>query len=294
VLSTKVNENIDLCEVVWEAEAEVTAELDAADFKEGSNSEKITIGADFGTGKVVYIERASAYSSQYPVQDTDHVKATTNYPGLTPWLTTDPTNPLTTGNTQWYSYAQTTNQRFHIDLGSAKIITRIYYENSLEAGAHTTGRGVKNFTFWGSNDGASFAELTYAVDDGWNSLVTDVSQLVRHVDAEVVDPHYVIVTNVVAYRYYAIKCEDCWDSDGYMGVRRIELQTTDAAVETDLSGYKQISFWIKNSVAVAANTLKLALCSDTEGDTIVDEFIIPAIPSVDRWVAFTIDKGSAL
>lgn len=62
----------------------------------------------------------------------------------------------------------------------------------------------------------------------------------------------------------------------------------------DISAYQQVSFWIRNSVAIAANSLKLCLCSDTAGNTIIDEFVIPAIPSINNWVALTFDHGAAL
>lgn len=64
---------------------------------------------------------------------------------------------------------------------------------------------------------------------------------------------------------------------------------------TDFSTYQQLSFWIQNNAAIASgNVLRICLCSDTTGDTIVDSFYIPAIPSTGQWVAFTIDKAAAL
>jgi len=59
----------------------------------------------------------------------------------------------------------------------------------------------------------------------------------------------------------------------------------------DLSGYQRISFWIWNSSAINANCLKVVLCSDTTGDTIVDTFYIPAIPSTNRWLPLTIARN---
>lgn len=58
----------------------------------------------------------------------------------------------------------------------------------------------------------------------------------------------------------------------------------------DFSAYQKISFWLQNSVALTNNHFKLCLCSDTAGATIVDEFIIPAIPSTGRYVPLTIFK----
>jgi len=60
----------------------------------------------------------------------------------------------------------------------------------------------------------------------------------------------------------------------------------------DLSSYQKISFWIKNSAAISnATTLKVCLCSDTAGATIVDTFYIPAIPSTGRWLPLTIARN---
>jgi len=59
----------------------------------------------------------------------------------------------------------------------------------------------------------------------------------------------------------------------------------------NLSSYQKISFWIQNSAAIASATvLKVVLCSDTTGNTIVDTFWIPAIPSTSRWLPLTLTK----
>ncbi len=64
----------------------------------------------------------------------------------------------------------------------------------------------------------------------------------------------------------------------------------------DFSAYQQLSFWFVCSTYRAANALKICLCSDASGDTIVDEFILPEIPSdqTNKFKAYTINKGSAL
>lgn len=68
-----------------------------------------------------------------------------------------------------------------------------------------------------------------------------------------------------------------------------------AGNEKDLSGYQQISFWLRNSAAIAAaGYVKIKLCSDASGDTPVNTFSLPAIPSTNSWVPITIDTGSAL
>lgn len=62
----------------------------------------------------------------------------------------------------------------------------------------------------------------------------------------------------------------------------------------DLSAYQQISFWIFNTVAVAANTMSIRLCTDTLGATSVHTIAIPAIASTSQWVPVTVDFGSNL
>ena len=64
--------------------------------------------------------------------------------------------------------------------------------------------------------------------------------------------------------------------------------------ELDLSGYEQISFWIKTNQTLAANLITIKLCSDTAGATPVDELTISHQLTASRWVPIVLDKGSAL
>jgi hypothetical protein len=133
-------------------------------------------------------------------------------------------------NNQWYSaYGSPANQRFHIDLSTAKIIKRIYYENSHNSGVYTI-VGVKDFTLWGSNDDVAFADLIYEHDTNWTQLITAQSAFDQHVSADKADPKYILVTNTMAYRYYALKFANNFGDVNAMGIRRIELQT-----ETEVS-----------------------------------------------------------
>ena len=59
----------------------------------------------------------------------------------------------------------------------------------------------------------------------------------------------------------------------------------------DFSAYQRLTFWIQNNAAVTANYLKVCLCSDTAGASIVDTFFIPAIGSTGRWLPLTITKN---
>lgn len=184
----------------------------------------------------LYFSIASAlpgtvFTSVYPPAYSDtYVKATTKYStDFWPYFATNPALSLigTYNTTSWIGgNGFATNQRFHIDLGSAQTAKKVYYENQHFAGT-LTDIGVKNFTLWGSNEASAFAELTYGTDTNWTQLTTDVSQFSQHSAADAPDPKYINVTNATAYRYYAFKFADNWGFATLMGVRRIELQTGD-------------------------------------------------------------------
>lgn len=165
-----------------------------------------------------------------PAQSDTYVKATGpiyGIPTYSAYRATDPTRPLigSYANNAWVSTTPT-NQRFHIDLGAAKIVTKIYYENIHHNGGTVLDIGVKNFTFQGSNTDASFADTTYATDTGWDNITTNTTVMDIHVSANIPDPKYIGVTNTTAYRYYAFKFADNWGSGTSMGIRRIELQVS--------------------------------------------------------------------
>jgi hypothetical protein len=64
----------------------------------------------------------------------------------------------------------------------------------------------------------------------------------------------------------------------------------------NLSGYKQVSFWIQQSTGTIATTgdLTIRLCSDVAGVTTVNTIAIPALGVNGLWHCFTVDTGGAL
>jgi hypothetical protein len=167
-----------------------------------------------------------------PAQSSTYVKATTEQSAnLYAYFATDPTKSLTGSfsGTSWATTnpGTTTNQALHIDLGSAKSINRIYYQNWHNSGANTD-RGVKNFTLWGSNTAGAFADTTYATDTDWTQITAGLSatNFDQHTASDVADPKYITLTSTTAYRYYRLKFADNWGGTAYMGLRRVELQDT--------------------------------------------------------------------
>lgn len=62
----------------------------------------------------------------------------------------------------------------------------------------------------------------------------------------------------------------------------------------DLSGYQQISFWIKQTAGTVTvdNDISLILCSDTTGDTAVHTFNIEGLLYLNTWICITIDLNA--
>lgn len=62
----------------------------------------------------------------------------------------------------------------------------------------------------------------------------------------------------------------------------------------DLSPFQKISLWFRSDIVIAANTLRLDLCSDVSGNTPVNSFVIPQIFGAATWNCFTLNYGSTL
>ena len=178
------------------------------------------------------VSAAATYTSQYPPAQTAVYVNSTSKASTSYWAyyATDPAKTLTgsPSSNSWESVSGSyTNQRFHIDLGSSKTIGRIYYENFHNSGSNTN-YGIRNFTFYGTNDAVAFLNVTYAADANWTQIDTDVTSMDQHVASNTADPKYVITAGNTSYRYYAIKAASAWGSTTLMGVRRIELQSENA------------------------------------------------------------------
>lgn len=64
----------------------------------------------------------------------------------------------------------------------------------------------------------------------------------------------------------------------------------------DLSGYQQVSFWVRlaSGAIGASGQTYLALCTDTLGATVVHQCPVPGIGATGAWVPVTVDFGTNL
>ena len=169
------------------------------------------------------------YTDVYPVAYSKNYVNTTsdygvNYEGF---LATDISKNLlgTWTATTWLS-TTTTNQKFIIDIGTAKIIRRIYYSNGHHLGGYTD-RGVKNFTVYGSNSTSTIINASYTNDVGLSQILTYNLSFEQHVSSDVADIDALLLNNSIAYRYYIFKFSNNYGAADVQALRRIVLQTQD-------------------------------------------------------------------
>lgn len=232
----------------------------AATFARVNTSNELTLK------NVVSVSQGATGYAYPPAQNSTYVKATTEYDGnYAAYKPTDPLNSLTgdTANAQWYPtsgiYA---NQRFHIDLGASKLIDQIYYENSHYFGSYTN-QGIKNFTLWGSNSAAAFADLDFTHDTDWVQLTTDSSVFLEHAANGNPDPQYISITTSTSYRYYAFKMIDNYGYVGLFGIRRLVLRAVGVYAPSE-GTYIDIK---DSSTAYSVGTAKFGA---SDGETILD------------------------
>jgi len=167
------------------------------------------------------------YTYWLPAQSDTYAKASSQITAnFAPYIAMGQSVPVTgswgTTNTWLTNTGVVTNATFQADLGSAKVINRLYYQNAHHLGG-ATANGAKNYTVWGSND-ANFLDTNYSKDTNWTQI-GGTRQFLQHVLLDQSDPQYETVTNTTAYRYYRLKIADNWGGT-YIGLRLIQFQDT--------------------------------------------------------------------
>ena len=66
-----------------------------------------------------------------------------------------------------------------------------------------------------------------------------------------------------------------------------------AITSTDFSSYDSLTLWVKSNGTspLAVDEFRVCLCSDTTGQTVVDTFLVPALPAQAKWYPLVIQKS---
>jgi hypothetical protein len=229
---------------LWKAAAGVLSTVLDVCVSKGSavevyNTNATSVTVEAGSGGTYNLEPSYAFLYP-PAHNATYVKASVFSASYYGWFGTDPAKSLidASASNAW-GVGSSAYQKFQVDLGAAKTITRIYYENYHTSGADSNA-GVRHFTLLGSNGGGAFnfVDTTYGIDTGWTPIACSADEFSQHSAANLADPKYIEVLNTTAYRYYCLKFEDNWGYSGFMGFRRVTFQESAASnysLETDYS-----------------------------------------------------------
>ena len=91
-----------------------------------------------------------------------------------------------------------------------------------------------------------------------------------------------------------LKCADATDSIAVNAAFATGLAAYFPTGALDLSGYKQVSFWIKQNTGVLSTSASLRLCSDAAGATAVHVVTVPSTGIIGQWMCVTVNVGVAM
>jgi hypothetical protein len=115
-------------------------------------------------------------------------------------------------------------QWLHAVFSSPQAITRIVYQNFFDTVPGSNTAGVMDFSLWAGNDGVN-----------WTQLITSQGTFDQHVNNDQADARSINVDNAVAYTHFIFYLVNGYGAS-LIGMRRIELQTTDGGVPTPPPG----------------------------------------------------------
>lgn len=100
-----------------------------------------------------------------------------------------------------------------------------------------------------------------------------------------------VVTSLDLTNY---KCADAGDSIAVNAAFTTGLAAYFATGALDLSGYKQVSFWIRQNSGTLSTNATITLCSDAAGATAVHTVTVPSTGALGQWMRVTINVGVAM
>jgi len=213
----------------------------------------LRIGTNHGDSSAVGIRRiklqrdyADNYSPNFlPRNSATYALATSETAGYEAFEAVNRSNLVVAGavNGAWLSASSSNaNQKFNVDLGSAKIIKKLALDNYINGTSTDTDIGIQNFLVYGTNNSAAFNNTTYANTADLTLLGTFAAT--EHIAIQNSDVQVFDLTNSVAYRYYVVRVADNHGDSGNIGFRRLWF----------LDDYQQILPPLANASTITATT----------------------------------------
>lgn len=266
--------DVSTCESNWTASANVTSALNASDFKEGSNSVQLTVAAGFTTGLAAYfatgtLDLSSKQIVTFWIKQTSgtlsanaSIRLCSDTAGVTSVNTC--TLPTLTKLNEWFPIA--------IDFGSA------------------LGASIQSVAFYIGTDQAA---QTFLIDAVKACNAPNLTKSVCDCNSAWTASANVTATTSTTRREGANSASLSVAAGFTTGLAAYFPTGT-----LDLSGYRQISFWILQTTGtlLATGGMSLRLCSDAVGVTTVNTIVIPPLTgsAVNVWHNITVDTGGAL
>jgi hypothetical protein len=213
-----------------------------------------------------------------PLQATKSITSSTN---ATPIVMGVPAHGLVTGDTVINSgHATNTNANGVWTVGTYTADT---YQILNPDGSNSVGNGV--------GSGGTMRKFT----NGAVTLTTEVTKniaLCGNLKTNWTASANVTCANYTSDHKEGYSCQQIQVGDSFTTGKAAYYATG----TIDLSGYQQVSFWVKQTSGTigAAGACYIGLCTDTAGAAVVHQAPIPALGGTNRWMPVTVDLGGAL
>jgi hypothetical protein len=261
------------CETNWTASANVTCTLNSSDFKEGSNSQSISIASGFTTGKAAYFPTGTLDLSSKQI--------------LTFWIK-QTSGTLMTATSHTIRLCSDTIGAVSVNTFTLPAISRLnqWFPVAVDLGS-AAGAAIESVALYVATDqGAQI----FLIDDVKITNAVTLTKTIANCDTAWTASANVTATASTA-RKEGTNAASLVIASGFTTGKAAYFATG----TLDLSAFQKISLWVRSSSnTISPGDLEIKLCSDTTGDVPVDSFVIPTFTVINLYSPLLIDKGSAL
>jgi hypothetical protein len=303
-LASAVTQNIHTCDAVWTGAANVTATQNTSTSRrEGTACASLVIATAFTTGKVAYVNVAP--SSNTLVNRSANLLGAGSLTAVVNAFADDANVSISlpfnvTFNGISYSTVYVGSNGYLTFGAGSSGYSGLGPNNPAIPGIHINAADRSYINVYaGSEDSNATYRIRYEGRDSsggspanvfWEVTFTAATPGVIKIDMgsnAASGSGTSGITDGVSGSYFA--------TFGSGTVNTGYTLTYTAGTALDLSGYQQLCFWFQANAAISGGTMRLCLCSDATGDTVVQSFYLPDnLLTSGRWVPFVFDTGAAL